>query len=573
MLCLTASFISSNDSRVRFSAPSLRHRRLAVGVVDRGRLRQPQLGRRRHTVHIVHSEHGANAAEHHDDQHRRHHDAPTPRPLRLRDLRLHHSGRRGVHRRSWAHGTVVNHTRLFPERASAQTCPRPPPWAGLPVLGRASVLGRVTLSTVEPGRLATSTRPPCAWATAVHDGQPETGAAGGPGPRACRRGRTARTRPAAGPPGCPGRRRPPSTRRYRRPARQADRSPWYRRGVCVRALASRFASTWCSRAASPGTVTGSSGRSSRQWCSGPGHVRVADRVDHQPRQVHRPGRQRPAGVQPGQQQQVLDQRGHPGRLRLHPAHRVRHIVRYPGIAAPRQLGVPADGGQRRAQFVAGVGDELADPGLAGLPGGQARRRRARASGSARRRPGRPRYAGRCPRPVPARTAPPRRGPAAARRPGRRWPRPGAAGAANAARSARRPARRAAARPARCRPRPGRDRSAWTPRRQRQAGDHHVAVGARRGDQPVVAEVADLPGARPAVGGQRGQDRIARPRAAASPGADVTIEAWSTEPSIRCACEGTGALARRSPGSSAARPAGGPSAVRNAAWRRPAAGRR
>ena len=39
-------------------------------------------------------------------------------------------------------------------------------------------------------------------------------------------------------------------------------------GVCVRALASRFANTWCSRAGSPVTVTDSSGRSSRQWWSG-----------------------------------------------------------------------------------------------------------------------------------------------------------------------------------------------------------------------------------------------------------------------------------------------------------------
>jgi len=40
-------------------------------------------------------------------------------------------------------------------------------------------------------------------------------------------------------------------------------------GVWVRALASRFATTWCRRAASPVTITGSSGRSRVQWWSRP----------------------------------------------------------------------------------------------------------------------------------------------------------------------------------------------------------------------------------------------------------------------------------------------------------------
>ena len=38
--------------------------------------------------------------------------------------------------------------------------------------------------------------------------------------------------------------------------------------------------------------------------------------------------------------------------------------------ALRQFGVAADRRQRGAQFVAGVGDELAHPGLAGVPRGQ-----------------------------------------------------------------------------------------------------------------------------------------------------------------------------------------------------------
>src|SRR5690606_20472330 len=40
-------------------------------------------------------------------------------------------------------------------------------------------------------------------------------------------------------------------------------------GVWARALASRFASTWASREASPGTTTGSSGTASCQVCPGP----------------------------------------------------------------------------------------------------------------------------------------------------------------------------------------------------------------------------------------------------------------------------------------------------------------
>ena len=39
-------------------------------------------------------------------------------------------------------------------------------------------------------------------------------------------------------------------------------------GVCRAALLSRFASTWCSRCSSPGTMTGSSGSSSCQRCDG-----------------------------------------------------------------------------------------------------------------------------------------------------------------------------------------------------------------------------------------------------------------------------------------------------------------
>ena len=87
-------------------------------------------------------------------------------------------------------------------------------------------------------------------------------------------------------------------------------------GVCFRALASRLVTTWCSRCSSPTTSTGSSGRSSRQVVVGGEHPRVADRLEQQVGQVDRLALQRAAGVEAGEEQQVLDQRGHPAGLGL-----------------------------------------------------------------------------------------------------------------------------------------------------------------------------------------------------------------------------------------------------------------
>ena len=100
---------------------------------------------------------------------------------------------------------------------------------------------------------------------------------------------------------------------------------------------------------------------------GPGDPGVGHRVDDQHGQVDLVGGQRAPGVQPGQQQQVVDQGGHPRGLGLDPAQRVRDGLGVVLVAAG-QFGVAADGGQRGAQFVRGVGDELADPGL-DWPGG------------------------------------------------------------------------------------------------------------------------------------------------------------------------------------------------------------
>ena len=103
---------------------------------------------------------------------------------------------------------------------------------------------------------------------------------------------------------------------------------------------------------------------------GAGDVRIADGVDDQPGQVDRFTLQRASGVQAGEQKHVLHQLRHPLGFGLHAAHRMGDVV---GQVIPfplGQFGIPANRGQRCAEFVAGVGDELAHPGFAGMPGGQ-----------------------------------------------------------------------------------------------------------------------------------------------------------------------------------------------------------
>ena len=96
----------------------------------------------------------------------------------------------------------------------------------------------------------------------------------------------------------------------------------------------------------------------------PGHLGVTRGVDGQPGHVDRLAAQRQAGVEPGEQQQVIDEDAHPGGLRKHPAEGVRHGLG--GVAGVQhgQLRVAADGRQGSTQLVAGVGREAAEPGLA-----------------------------------------------------------------------------------------------------------------------------------------------------------------------------------------------------------------
>ena len=100
---------------------------------------------------------------------------------------------------------------------------------------------------------------------------------------------------------------------------------------------------------------------------GPG---IVHRVDHDLGQIGRGEVEIRTRVQAGQQQQILDQMGHPLGLGLHPRHRVRRVFRQRGAIPAGELGVAADGGEWIAELVRGIGHELPDLDLAGLPGGK-----------------------------------------------------------------------------------------------------------------------------------------------------------------------------------------------------------
>ena len=106
---------------------------------------------------------------------------------------------------------------------------------------------------------------------------------------------------------------------------------------------------------------------------GSGDVRIADGVDDEPGQVDLLAFQRPSGVETREQQHVLDELRHPFGFGFDAAHRVRDVVGEVIAFALCQFGIAANRGQRCAQLVAGVGDELPYPRLAGVPGGQCAR--------------------------------------------------------------------------------------------------------------------------------------------------------------------------------------------------------
>ena len=75
-------------------------------------------------------------------------------------------------------------------------------------------------------------------------------------------------------------------------------------------------------------------------------------------------------VQAGQQQQVLHEPLHPGRLLLDPPHDGGLVD--PGVlcAQAEQLGETLDRRERRPQFVGRIGQELPEPALGGVPLGE-----------------------------------------------------------------------------------------------------------------------------------------------------------------------------------------------------------
>ena len=93
--------------------------------------------------------------------------------------------------------------------------------------------------------------------------------------------------------------------------------------------------------------------------------RVLDGLEQEAGEVDRLLRQRPAAVETGEEQEVLDQRRHPGGFLLDLGQ--CGLGRSGILAAARQLGVADDRRQRRPQLVARVGHELAHLLLAPVP--------------------------------------------------------------------------------------------------------------------------------------------------------------------------------------------------------------
>lgn len=97
---------------------------------------------------------------------------------------------------------------------------------------------------------------------------------------------------------------------------------------------------------------------------------VGDRVEHEAREVDRLAFQGSARVQAGEQEQVLDHLAHPSGLR---GDALQCTADLGGYGAPVQEGefrVAADGGDRGAQLVAGVGGEAAQAFLGSVPAGE-----------------------------------------------------------------------------------------------------------------------------------------------------------------------------------------------------------
>ena len=108
--------------------------------------------------------------------------------------------------------------------------------------------------------------------------------------------------------------------------------------------------------------------------------RIAGSVGHEHGEIDRPGLERPVLVELGERQHVVDEAAHPDRLLLGSSHRLVQLARLAEPPASEQLGVPTDRGDRCAQLMRRIGDELAEPVLRPRPHVEAHPRSAPASG-------------------------------------------------------------------------------------------------------------------------------------------------------------------------------------------------
>ena len=279
--------------------------------------------------------------------------------------------------------------------------------------------GRKMANRVRPGRLVTVMLPPCAATTASTMARPRpvlVPAARPPGHGTCRPGKRSNSSAAVrrdagtvvgdaqlhlgtGWPHAPRTSRSPPRRTgspaARRPGGQGHADRRAGRGVLARVahqvgqhlvqpvLVAADQDRFAGQVQAPVMITA-------------GHARVAGHVNGQPGQVHGLPLERAPGVQPGQQQQVVDQDAHPGRPdSTRPSAWVTSSGTGPGCrrassAYPRMAdsGVRAARGWRRPR-------QPAQPGPAGRPAAQGPLDVVEHPVQCPPPPGRPRSAGRC----------------------------------------------------------------------------------------------------------------------------------------------------------------------------------
>ena len=216
-----------------------------------------------------------------------------------------------------------------------------------------------------PSASPAPTRPPWACDDAGDDGQPQARPVAPVAPRlGAPEALEQRVRVAAG--GRPG----PWSRTCTAPG-SSSTSIGVPAGVCTSALRSRLASTWRSWSALPSTGRGSRGAASAR---SPGRARRRGRrVPRRPPPA--PGPPAPCGASATSSSRASVSRSSTSTpIRCASSsirrHRLLDLGGLAGRADPVQLGVAADGHQRRAQLVRGVGQEAAQAVLAGLALGE-----------------------------------------------------------------------------------------------------------------------------------------------------------------------------------------------------------